>query len=157
MSDNNMMDFEIESEAKKAEPTRLSTFRSNLLTEKINEIPMCDLGSLKVMKFRVEANEDYAAGSLFCLCKLPPSEIRIFFKLSDMTFMGVNDGDFGWSKYRTRKRENIPTSPKGFNDAVVNGSTVVVDSIEGIFFNFITALEGKKGDYIEGYIIYSKM
>lgn len=139
----------------------LKIFRADVLTKNLNEIPMCDLGGLKVLKFRVEAEEDYSADSIFTLCKIPASEVRLFFKLSDINFFGVNsepfDGDFGHTKYRTRKRENIPTTPDAFNEAITNQKTIKVDSLEGIFLNFTTALAGNKGDYIEGYLIYSKL
>ncbi len=142
-------------EAEKEEAPVPSTFHSNLLTKNINEIPMCDIGSLKLMKFKVEADEDYIEGSVFCLCKLAPSEIRVLFKLSHIETK--LDGDYGWARYRTRKRQNIEADFQGFNTPLAAEEAMKLDSMEGISVVFTAKNDGQKGDYIEGYFVYSKM
>ena len=161
-NDNDMFDFEDEALEDDHEPfmevpQQVATFRSNVLAKDIRIIPMCDLGSLKIIKFEVEADADYIKGSTFSLCKIPASEVRVLFRMSMIEFKRIEQGVFGWSKYKTRRQQIVLGSVDGFTEAVSNMQTVKVDSLEGIFFNFTATEDGFKGDGLDGYIVYSKM
>ena len=129
----------------------------------------CDLhGSLKIITFRVEADKDYAEGTTFALCRFPQSQIRILGALSRIDYkLSCKTAKLGWSKFKQRNMQIIETDLSGFGKVTkVKGTgsflehlptqTVSVDSLEGIFLLCLTGSPGKKGDIIEGYLIYVK-
>ena len=174
MSDKkDIFDFGSEDRPPETEPETIvepSTFISELLTARnLSIFNPCDLhGSLKILKFMVEADTNYIAGSQFSLCKLPPSMVRILGALSYIEIqLSGETATLGWSKYRTRGRETIGVDFKGFGFidnckepyAFLQDDPLqsrVIDSLEGVGLICTAGDDGKKGDYIEGYIIYVK-
>ena len=164
MSDD-FLDFEFDEKPEPKEPAEKpgpfpSKFDSDVLTKDINVFAPCDLhGRLRIIRFNVMATEDYIEGSTFSLCKLPASQVRVLGALSNIRWTHDMGGSLGWAKHKDRHQNIIPGDPYAFNELMdSNGlQTVKVDSLEGVFMVFTADSPGKKGDLIEGYVIYIKM
>lgn len=137
----------------------LADFKSDVLTKSPNEFSPCDThGALRILTFRCEADDNYIGGSTFSLCKLPQSQIRLLPRLSVIEFSDDLNGDLGWTKYKTRRHEQMPLNRIGFNGFFSKPQqSIRLDSLEGMFMIFTANHDGKEGDLIEGYLIYVKM
>lgn len=150
-----------------------SAFVSNIMgARNLSTFNPCDLhGSLNIIKFRVEASEDYITGSSFSLCLIPPSEVRLLGHLCRIEYrLSCGEAALGWSKYKTRGRLTVPTERDGFGIIQKpNGiltflgpeeedlQTMKVDSLEGIGLVCTALGDGKEGDFIDGYLVYVKL
>ena len=168
-----IMDFDFggdEEEDLGKEEVGVEDFKSNVLSaNNMSVFNACDLhGALRVITFRVEADKDYANGTSFALCRMPQSQIRILGDLCKFDFsLSGKSAILGWSKFKKRNQMIIPTDLTGFGKVEemkgvqsflghLNTRTISVDSLEGIFLICTVEGAGKKGDFIEGYLIYIK-
>jgi hypothetical protein len=152
------------------ESPKLEQFLSNVLSARNLAIfNPCDLhGSLKILSFSIKADKDYAKGTTFALCRIPQSQVRILGALSRIKFnLSCNEAVIGWPKFKKRNQQMIEADFKGFGKVSelkgetsflehLPGQTITVDSLEGVYAVCLTLGDGKKGDSIEGYLIYVK-
>ena len=172
MAKNDVVDFDFESEEKDlgVEEPKLEHFVSNILDPlKIGRLNPSDAhGSLKVLNFTIKAHKDYSAGSSFSLCNIPQGLVRVLGALSRFSVnLSCKSAALGWSKFRRRDGEFTPLDLQGFGklektEGVVSflehlpTQTLPFDSIEGVPVVCTAGSDGKKGDSIEGYLIYIK-
>ena len=168
MSDD-IMDFNFEGDNGEEdlgiEEPKFEQFVSNVLNPKLvgRMNPSDAHGALRILTFKVEADKDYLAKSTFSLCKLPQGIIRVMGALSYINF-GVS-GTLGWSKFRKRNGSQVDTDLKGFGKVKkgmasflthLDTQTLRFDSIGGIDVACTASKAGKKGDSIEGSLVYVK-
>ena len=167
------MDFEFEEtpEEEKEEAPEHKTFLSNILSARTPSlIDPCDLDSvMRMTHFKVEADTDYIDGSTFNLLKTLPGDIRLLGALCrihvDLSCKAVT---LGWGQFKQRRTGIIPPDIRGlgevkkFKEATSLLTHIPIQSIkfsstEGVQI-FATAVgDGKKGDSIEGYIVFTKL
>lgn len=152
------------------EGPKLEQFSSNVLSARNLAIfNPCDLhGTLKILSFKIKADKDYIQGTTFALCKIPQSQVRILGALSRIKFnLSCDKAVLGWPKFKKRNQQMIEADLKGFGGVSemkgetsflehLPGQTITVDSLEGVFVVCTVFSDGKKGDSIEGYLIYVK-
>jgi len=175
MEDGDILDFDFGSDEpdeseEKDEKIKIEQFIDAKMTAtNLNQFFRCDYhGNLSITTFSVKANRDYLKGTTFSICNLLQGEIRVLGALSLITtnFPGKKPLNIGWSKYRTTHREWTKTNFKGFGTLKPKASQSFLDHLpsQSIRLGGMTAVEvvvqtvqdGKKGDLIEGYIIYIK-
>ncbi len=172
MTKNDMLDFEFDNSKEDlgVEGPKLEQFSSNVLSARnLAVFNPCDLhGTLKILSFKVEADKDYERGSTFAMCRIPQSQVRILGALSRINFnLSCESAVLGWPKFKKRNQQMVEADLKGFGRVnELKGvslflehlptNTISVDSLEGVFVICTVRSSGKKGDSIEGYLIYVK-
>lgn len=168
---DNMLDFEFEEKGDlgKIDP-KMEQFSSNVLSARNLAIfNPCDLhGTLKVLTFSVKADKDYVKGTTFAMCKIPQSQVRILGALSRISFnLSCKSAVLGWSRFKKRSQQQVEANFQGFGEVSelkgtssfleqIPTQTMTVDSLEGVFIICTVESKGKKGDSIDGYLVYVK-
>ena len=170
------MDFDLddamngEEEEKKEGPER-KDFLSNILSVRTPSlIDPCDLDSvMRMTHFKVDVDSDYTDGSTFVLLKTLPGDIRVLGALSRIHFnLSRKSVTLGWGQFRQRRTGLIPTDPEGlgevkkFKEATsllthLPLQSIKFSSMEGVQIFATAQGDGKKGDSVEGYIIFTKL
>lgn len=166
-----VLDFDFgDEQEEEPEPLKAEIFLSNVLKSRtLTRFNPCDLhGALRILTFKTEADKDYDAGTTFTLCQLPQSQIRVLGSLCCIDYkLSCKSARLGWSKFKRRTGQKVEANIQGFGEVKdVKGvgsflehlptQTLTLDSLEGVFLNCMAGNPGKKGDIVEGYIVYIK-
>jgi hypothetical protein len=166
-----MSDFDFEAPEKEVkEEIKFEQFVSNVLAvDSLKTFNPHDFhGALRILMFNVKADKDYAEGSTFSICKLPQGLIRLMGGLCKVKFnLSCKSAILGWSKFRTRRGGHVEINLSGFGKIKklkgvgsllehLDLQTLPLDSLEGLPLVCTAEGAGKKGDSIEGYLIYIK-